>query len=227
MLVREGRVALRGKKVFDPEERTFENDSITVDGNEIGHATLAYFMMNKPRGYVTTAKDEKDRLTVMDLFREQHTKLYPGKPVPHISPVGRLDKASEGLLLFSNDTKWADSLLDHQNDAKKAHLKIYRVQISGHISKENLQRMVSGMNVPPRIFGEKPEFMHAVSAKIFQGSEKNCWLEVALDEGKNREIRRMLKELGHDVLRLIRIKFCNYELGNLKSGEIREIKIHP
>ena len=194
-------------------------------------------MMNKPRGYVTTASDEKGRATVMDLFREQYAKMFPGKPVPHISPVGRLDAASEGLLLFTNDTQWADALLKTKEDKcverasqtsslghdRVPHTKIYRVQVNGHPTAEDLSQMETGFYVPPRIFGEPEEFMHTVSAKLHSAGEKNCWLEITLDEGKNREIRRMLAKLGYEVLRLVRIKFCNYELGDLKQGCIKKL----
>ncbi len=224
-LVREGRVSLRGKIVRDPDTPARENDEICVDGKPVKTSEFVYFMMNKPRGYVTTASDEKGRATVMDLFREQYAKMYPGKTVPHISPVGRLDAASEGLLLFTNDTQWADALLNPQESRGPTHTKIYRVQVNGHPTAEELSQMEAGYNVPPRVFGEPEEFMHAVSAKLYSAGEKNCWLEITLDEGKNREIRRMLAKLGYEVLRLVRIKFCNYELGDLKQGEIRKINL--
>ena len=242
-LVREGRVSLRGKIVRDPDTPARENDEICVDGKHVKASEFVYFMMNKPRGYVTTASDEKGRATVMDLFREQYTKMFPGKAVPHISPVGRLDAASEGLLLFTNDTQWADALLNPQesrgskagmtsasvilSEAKDPvtvpHTKIYRVQVNGHPTAKELSQMEAGFNVPPRVFGEPEEFMYAVSAKLYSAGEKNCWLEITLDEGKNREIRRMLAKLGYEVLRLVRIKFSNYELGDLKQGCIKKI----
>ena len=218
-LVREGRVSLRGKIVRDPDTPAYENDKILVDGKAVTANAFVYFMMNKPRGYVTTANDEKGRATVMDLFRERFCKMFPSKPVPHISPVGRLDAASEGLLLFTNDTKWANIVLSRAD-----HIKVYRVQVAGHPTTEDLRKMEEGFNVPPRVFGEKEEFMHAVRAVFHRESDKTSWLEITLDEGKNREIRRMLAHLGYEVLRLIRIKFCNYELGDLKQGEIKEIR---
>jgi len=268
---------LRGKIVRDPDTPARENDEICVDGKHVKASEFIYFMMNKPRGYVTTASDEKGRATVMDLFRKQYAKMFPGKPVPHISPVGRLDAASEGLLLFTNDTQWADALLKTKEDkcverasrtnslghdrvqhlglersespktreprnpnvilseasAKSKdpvtvpHTKIYRVQVAGKPTAEELSQMEAGFNVPPRVFGEPEEFMHAVSAKLYSAGEKNCWLEITLDEGKNREIRRMLAKLGYEVLRLVRIKFCNYELGDLKQGEIKQIAAYP
>ena len=241
-LVREGHVSLRGKIVRDPDTPARENDEICVDGKPVKASEFVYFMMNKPRGYVTTASDEKGRRTVMDLFREQYAKMFPGKPVPHISPVGRLDTASEGLLLFTNDTQWADALLQ----TRKSHnpnvilseasakskdpvtalrTKIYRVQVAGKSTAAELSQMEKGFNVPPRVFGESEEFMHAERAVLHSEGEKNCWLEITLSEGKNREIRRMLAHLGYEVLRLVRIKFCNFELGDLKQGEIKEIHL--
>lgn len=216
MLVREGRVEVNGKLVQNPEFPTYEKDQITINGKNVVANEFIYFMMNKPRGYVTTAHDEKGRPTVLDLFREQFEKKFPGKNMPHLSPVGRLDAATEGLLLFSNDTQWTNSML-----IPGAHTKIYRVQIKGIISPEELKKLEKGFEVEPRIFGEPKEFMHMVSAKIHAEGEKNCWLEVVLDEGKNRQIRRMLAHLGYEVLRLIRIQFQDYKLGALKSGEIQ------
>ena len=218
-LVREGRVSLRGKIVHDPDTPAYENDEIAVDGTPVEAAQKFYFAMNKPRGIVTTASDEKGRKTVMDLFREQYAKMFPGKPVPHISPVGRLDAASEGLLLFTNDTQWADDVLSSAD-----HLKIYRVQVKGHPTADDLAKMEKGFNVPPRVFGESEEFMHAERAVLHSEGEKNCWLEITLSEGKNREIRRMLAHLGYEVMRLVRIQFDKYTLGDLEHGEIREIK---
>ena len=229
-LVREGHVILRGKPVRDPESPAYENDEILVDGTPITASEFVYFAMNKPRGIVTTASDEKGRKTVMDLFREEYAKMFPGKPVPHIAPVGRLDAASEGLLLFTNDTQWADTLLNqtrcHSGAAgdrihKQSHLKIYRVQVKGHPTADDLAKMESGFSVPPRIFGESEEFMHAERAILHSEGEKNCWLEITLSEGKNREIRRMLAHLGYEVMRLVRIQFDKYTLGNLKPGELR------
>ena len=218
-LVHEGHVILRGKHTRDPEAPAYENDEILVDGKPVTASDFVYFAMNKPRGIVTTASDEKGRKTVMDLFREEYAKMFPGKPMPHIAPVGRLDAASEGLLLFTNDTKWADDIL---TDA--SHLKIYRVQVKGKPSATELSQMEKGFNVAPRVFGEKEEFMHAERAVLHSDGEKNCWLEITLSEGKNREIRRMLAHLGYEVMRLMRIQFDKYVLDDLKPGEIKVIQ---
>ncbi len=218
-LVREGHVILRGKPVRDPESPAYENDEILIDGTPITVSEFVYFAMNKPRGLVTTASDEKGRKTVMDLFREEYAKMFPGKLMPHIAPVGRLDAASEGLLLFTNDTAWADRVLTDAN-----HLKIYRVQVKGKPSATELSQMEKGFNVAPRVFGEKEEFMHAERAVLHSDGEKNCWLEITLSEGKNREIRRMLAHLGYEVLRLMRIQFDKFKLEDLKPGKIKIIQ---
>ena len=240
-LVREGRVSLRGKTVRNPDTPAYENDEILVDGTPVTASEFVYFAMNKPRGAVTTASDEKGRSTVMDIFREQYSKMFPGKAMPHIAPVGRLDAASEGLLLFTNDTKWADDVLKTRERAtpyrretrdsgpeagktkREKHLKVYRVQVAGKPTAAELEQMEKGFNVPPRVFGESEEFMHAERAVLHSEGEKNCWLEITLSEGKNREIRRMLAHLGYEVMRLVRIQFDKYTLGDLKPGEIREI----
>ena len=252
-LVREGRVSLRGKIVRDPDTPAYEKDEILVDGNPVTASDFVYFAMNKPRGAVTTASDEKGRTTVMDIFREQYGKMFPGKQMPHIAPVGRLDAASEGLLLFTNDTKWADDVLKTKDESNHRHsgavgdriqkeigdsgtgagmtegvkhLKIYRVQVAGKPSDAELKQMEKGFNVAPRVFGESEEFMHAERAALHSEGEKNCWLEITLSEGKNREIRRMLAHLGYEVMRLVRIQFDKYTLDDLKPGEIRLLNLH-
>lgn len=228
-LVREGHVILRGKPVRDPESPAYENDEILVDGVPVTASEFVYFAMNKPRGIVTTASDEKSRKTVMDLFREEYAKMYPGKPMPHIAPVGRLDAASEGLLLFTNDTQWANVILSgapakSKDPSLSQHLKIYRVQVKGKPSATELSQMEKGFNVAPRVFGENEEFMHAERAVLHSDGEKNCWLEITLSEGKNREIRRMLAHLGYEVLRLMRIQFDKFKLEDLKPGKIKIIQ---
>ncbi|MCQ2089556.1 MAG: rRNA pseudouridine synthase [Fibrobacter sp.] len=272
MLVREGRVTLNGRIIKDPETPARESDEIIINGKRIEANSKMYFMMNKPRGVVTTANDEKGRATVMEVFAEQYRKLFPGKEPPHISPVGRLDAASEGLLLFSNDTEWANSILEPKetsasiaspsarndmqderctnprvciaesqlscalrndsapasNDSTQArgdiHKKIYRVQTKGKPTTDDLKKMEEGFAVPPRVFGEPEEFMHAKRAVIHAEGEKNCWLEITLTEGKNREIRRMLAHLGYEVLRLVRIQIDDFVLGDLKPGCIKPIQ---
>lgn len=210
---KEGRVKLNGKTVFDPETPATMSSNLTLNGKTAQQEKKIYLAFNKPRGVIVTANDEKGRQNVMDFFKD----------FKHIAPVGRLDAASEGLLLLTNDTDFANRILEPGN---KGHLeKTYHVQISGIPNEEDLNKMKSGVTVPPRVYGGAEEFMHMKDVQILRCGEKNCWLQVTLDEGKNREIRRICKFLGFETLRLVRVKIGPYELGNLKPGEYKEIQV--
>ena len=212
-LVREGRVTLDGRLVRDPETPATESSKITVDGKPVSKIAHVYFAMNKPRGIVTTASDEKGRETVMDLLK--------GNLPQHVFPVGRLDKASEGLLLFTNDTAFADRIL-----APETHLeKEYHVQVSRAPTAEEMEQMKKGVLVPPRVFGESPEQMRMADVRVLRTGEKTAWLSVVLHEGKNREIRRILQTFEIEVLRLVRVRIGNWALGNLKPGEISKLSL--
>ena len=164
-------------------------------------------MMNKPRGFVTTASDEKGRKTIYAVLERS------GEPLPWIAPIGRLDKASEGLLLLTNDSEWGARVA-----APETHLeKTYHVQI-GTVADEKLTRaLVSGPA------SEGGEVLRAVQARVLRSGEKNCWLEVVLDEGKNRQIRRMLEALEGEVLRLVRVAIGPLQLGKLAKGSCRHL----
>lgn len=209
-LVREGRVAVDGKIVFNPETPARLDSDIAVDGKSVLPNEPVYFAMNKPRGVVTTASDERGRKTVMDLLR--------GKVDFHVFPVGRLDKASEGLLLFTNDTAFSDKILSPESHFEKE----YRVRVSRLPSDGELLQMRNGVLVPPRVFGNPPEKMRMANVEILDG-ENSKWLVVVLREGKNREIRRILECFGIETLRLVRVRIGNWKLGNLKPGEIRQL----
>lgn len=202
-LVRAGRVSLNGRRVSDPEQRTrLECDRIAVDGEAVRASERRYCMLNKPRGVVTTASDERQRDTVYRFIPEGQW----------LAPVGRLDKASEGLLLITNDSEWASRLLD-----PASHLpKTYHVQVAGHASEALLQRMAEGVPCGA-------ERLKAVSARELRRGERNSWLEVVLDEGRNRHIRRLLEALGLPVLRLIRVAVGELQLGDLAKGALREL----
>jgi len=199
-----GRVAVNGRIVNDPETPVVAGrDRIAVDDRPVQATEKRYVMLNKPRGVVTTARDEKGRATVCDCFSDERDR--------RLAPVGRLDKASEGLLLFSNDSEWASRLLD-----PASHLaKVYHVQVDAHVDETQLDRMHNGVRT------EDGGVLRVGKARLLRRGEKNCWLEITLHEGKNRQIRRVMEALGLKVLRLIRIAVGPLCLGALGKGESR------
>ena len=206
-LIRAGRVQLNGSVRRDPETRVqWERDLILVDGRGIESPESIYLMMNKPRGLVTTAADEKGRETVYSVLE----KAGPG--LPWVAPVGRLDKASEGLLLMTNDSEWGARVA-----APETHLeKTYHVQIGGLADERLLASLTRGVESD----GER---LRVRRARLLRSGEKNCWLEIVLDEGKNRQIRRMLSAVGIEVLRLMRVAIGPLELGMLAKGAYRRL----
>jgi 23S rRNA pseudouridine2605 synthase len=162
-------------------------------------------MMNKPRGLVTTASDEKGRETVYAVLEKA------GESVPWVAPVGRLDKASEGLLLLTNDSEWGARIA-----APETHLpKTYHVQIATLADDKLLHALVRGVT------SEEGDVLSAAQARLLRAGKKNCWLEIVLDEGKNRHIRHMLGALGVEVLRLLRVAIGPLQLGELAKGGFR------
>ena len=181
-----------------------ERDRIEVDGREVAAHAKVYLMLNKPRGAVTTASDEKGRETVY---------AYLDESMPWLVPVGRLDKASEGLLLLTNDSEWAARVL-----APGTHLdKTYHVQIAAIADAALLASIAAGVRTGDGVF------LRAKSARILRSGDKNTWLEIVLDEGKNRHIRRMLAQLGVEVLRLLRVAIGPLRLGDLPKGASRPL----
>ncbi len=211
-LIRAAKVRLNGAVRRDPEFPVrLGHDRIEVEGHSAAAAKPVYLMMNKPRGVVTTASDEKGRRTV-----------YDGLPrdLPWIAPVGRLDKASEGLLLLTNDSEWAAQIT-----APESHLdKTYHVQVNAQVAPRDLERMMHGVRA------KTGETLRAKRAEILRQGERNTWLLIVLDEGKNRQIRRILEQMGMETLRLVRVAIGPLELGDLAKSAYRELtreeKIH-
>ncbi len=203
----EGRIKVQGKTILDPGLKVLLSEkNITIthprtfDVKNIQETEKIYLMLNKPRGLVTTAKDEKGRNTV-----------YSCLPIESwVFPVGRLDMASEGLLLFTNDSNWAEKITNPNNHIPKN----YHVQISGCFDSEKISLLEKGIVL------DEGDYVHC-KVKVLRSGEKNVWLEIILEEGHNREIRRMMKFLGHDVLRLIRISIGKLSLGDLAKGKFR------
>jgi len=204
-LIRIGRVRLNGRVLRDPEKPVvLGQDSIEVDGHKLGPATKLYFVMNKPRGVVTTAEDEKGRGTVYLLLPESEK---------WVAPVGRLDKASEGLLLLSNDSEWGARIASPQMHVEKT----YHVQVATVADADLIQRLTLGIRI------KDGDFLRVKRAAIVRTGKKNSWLEIVLDEGKNRQIRRLLAALGIEVVRLVRIAIGPLQLGDLGKGKVREL----
>jgi 23S rRNA pseudouridine2605 synthase len=203
-LVQEGRVRVDGIVCQDPEAPVdLERDCIEVDACSIEATAKIYLMLNKPRGLVTTASDEKGRRTVYGCLANPD--------LPWLAPVGRLDKASEGLLLLTNDTRWAAGIL-----APDARIdKTYHVQVDCLADASLAQRMVEGIST------DQGDFLAAKEVRLLRQGRRNSWLEVVLDEGKNRHIRRLLKGLGVNVLRLVRVTIGPLTLGPLAKGACR------
>ncbi len=208
--VRAGRVSVGGRVVRDPEFPTvLDRDDIAVDGNAIAASSPVYLMLNKPRGLVTTASDERGRDTVYRCF---DGATVSGVPLPWIAPVGRLDKASEGLLLFANDPQWAARITDPETGPPKT----YRVQIDRIPDADLLAALCRGID-------DAGERLSAVSATLLRAGEKNAWVEILLDEGRNRQIRRLLEAFDIATLRLIRVAIGGLALGDLPKGQWRAL----
>ena len=213
-LIRSGHVQLNETVRRDPETGVIEGrDRITIDGILVETQPFVYLMMNKPRGVITSASDEKGRTTVYSVLASSAASAASRKIEPWVAPVGRLDKASEGLLLLTNDSEWAARITE-----PKTHLdKTYHVQVSSVASYEFLRTLTDGVK------SESGELLKSKRTVRLRSGEKNCWIEIVLDEGKNRQIRRMMEAMGVEVLRLIRVAVGPLLLGNLAKGEHRAL----
>jgi 23S rRNA pseudouridine2605 synthase len=203
-LIRAGRVRLNGAARRDPEAPVrLGRDRIEVDRTAVTTESKIYIMLNKSRGVVTTASDEKGRETVYSLL---------GEKAPWVGPVGRLDKASEGLLLLTNDSEWAARISDPDSHLDKT----YHVQVQALAGETLTDKLVRGVSV-------RGELLRAKGARVLRTGEKNTWLEIVLDEGRNRQIRRMFEHFGIEVLRLIRVAIGPLILGQLAKGKSRAL----
>ena len=179
-------------------------DRIEVDGEQLNATAKIYLVLNKPRGIVTTASDEKGRDTVYSLL---------GAELPWVAPVGRLDKASEGLLLLTNDSGWGARVT-----APETHLdKTYHVQIGRIADVALLETLKNGIRT------KEGDTLRVKEASPLRQGERNSWLEIILDEGRNRHVRRMLESLNIEVLRLIRVAIGPLALGDLAKGAVRPL----
>jgi 23S rRNA pseudouridine2605 synthase len=206
-LIRAGHVRLNGATPHNPETPVrMEKDRIEVDHGDIVQASKVYLVLNKPRGVITTTADAEGRKTVYSFLDNDS---------PWVAPVGRLDKASEGLLLLTNDTEWSAAVL-----APEMHLeKTYHVQIRGVADAALCKSLVAGVRL------HDGTLLHAKNASVLRGGKHNTWLEIILDEGKNRQIRRMLELKSVVILRLVRVAIGPLVLGDLPKGCVRTLTV--
>ena len=204
-LIRAGRVRLNGALRRDPETPVhIGKDRIEIDGKPLARPEQIYLALNKPRGVVTTASDEKGRATVY---------AYLPANLPWVAPVGRLDKASEGLLLVTNDSEWAARI-----SAPETHLdKTYHVQVGTIADEMLLDALRQGVR------SEEGYVLCVKRASILRHGERNSWIEIVLAEGKNRQIRRMLEHFKIEVLRLVRVAIGPLTLSDLPKGATRSL----
>lgn len=203
-LIEAGKVKVNSKLCRNAKQRVnLLKDKIEVDNALIKPQKFVYIALNKPRGLITTTNDEKNRETVY--------KCFEGFNLPYIFPVGRLDKASEGLLLFTNDSNFSDYILDPQNHIEKT----YHVKINQKINNDLLSKILSGVKT------KEGEILKVKAIKILREGEKTQWLEIILDEGKNRHIRKIFEAVGIEVLKFVRVSIGNLKLGNLPKGKFK------
>jgi 23S rRNA pseudouridine2605 synthase len=204
-LIRARKVRVNGALRRDPETPVrLGKDRIEIDGQPITGAKKIYLVFNKPRGIVTTASDEKGRDTVYSFL---------GADVPWVAPVGRLDKASEGLLLLTNDSEWAGRVTEPETHLDKT----YHVQIGKIADAALIEALKKGIRT------KDGDTLRVKAASLLRQGERNSWLEIILDEGKNRHIRRILETLGIEVLRLIRVAIGPLALGDLPKAAVRQL----
>lgn len=205
-LILDGRVRVNGTLRIDPDFPVKpEHAKILIDGESVEKAEARTFMLYKPRGVITTRSDEKGRPTVFSLIDEAGL---------HLVAVGRLDAATTGLLLLTNDTRLAANLTDPRSNV----LRTYLVSVRGEVTEAKLETLRSGIV-------DNDELLRPERIVLRKASGKESHLTLELTEGKNREIRRMTLALGHEVTRLKRVAFGGLELGDLQPGEYRELSI--
>ena len=205
--IRAGRVQVDGRVVRDPAFPTIAGrHRIAVDGHGLDDAPRErlHLVLNKPRGLVTTLRDEHGRDTVY--------RCFDAADLGFIAPVGRLDKASEGLLLFTNDPEWASRITSPESGPDKT----YHVQVDCIPDAAMLAKIQAGIAF-------ESEWLRAKSASLLRTGAKNAWLEIVLDEGRNRQIRRLLDAFDIGVLRLVRVAIGPLHLGELAKGQWRAL----
>lgn len=204
--VRAGRVRVNGRVVHDPETWVaWPGDTVSIDERPIRASEMRFFVFHKPKGVITTHSDDKGRKTIFDV-------LPPD--LGYLHAVGRLDQATSGLLLLTNDTALSSFLTDPAH----AVVRTYLVSVRGELGAAQAARAVDGVI-------DADEHLHVDAVRIQKLSGRESHLEVRMTQGRNRELRRLFKALGHEVTRLRRVRYGPFELGDLAPGAWHEIPI--
>jgi len=202
-----GKVQVNGKTIREMGVKVNYDDDITIDGNAINvKEDKVYYLLNKPRGIITSTSDEKNRKTVVDLIKE--TK--------RIYPVGRLDYDTTGVLLLTNDGNLTNMLIHPKNNVEK----LYIAKIKGIPTKQELQKMANGV----LINGYKTS-KAKVKLKKLDKKTNTSVIELIIHEGKNHQVKKMFESIGYEVLKLRRERFAFLDVNDLKSGDYRELTI--
>ena len=203
-LIEQGKVRVNGKVASIGEKIDPKHDTITVSGKKIvRQKTHTYIMLHKPRGFITTMSDEMDRKCVAQLIQDVPARVYP---------VGRLDRDSEGLLLFTNDGAFANAMTHPSKHVPKT----YRVTVRPSITQEQLTALTQGVIIDDGVTAP-------AEVRVITNEENRVVLEIILYEGRNRQIRKMCEALGLEVARLRRTAIGTVKLGMLKQGDWREL----
>src|SRR3954451_6338470 len=207
-MIAEGRIALNGEKLTTPATLLDNLAGVTVDGKAVRPAAATrLFRFYKPERTITAARDPKGRATIYD-------RLPPG--LPRVMPVGRLDFMTEGLLLLTNDGE-----LKRQLELPRTGVvRTYRARAYGHVTQSQLERLAEGITIDGVHYG-------SINANLERRTGRNCWLELSLAEGKNREVRNVLAHLGLQVSRLIRTSYGQLTLEGLEPGDADEVSEGP
>ncbi len=203
-LIEDGKVEVNGAVLTEPGYDVGPEDKVTVDGVLISEREKkVYYLLNKPVGYITSAKDEKGRDTVMDLMTDVEERVFP---------VGRLDYNTSGLLIMTNDGDMSDRIASPRSKTGKT----YRVLVAGRIGKPKLDRLSKGIDLG--------DFVTApAEIKVVSWTRRSMIVEITIYEGKNRQVRRMFDAIGFPVQELTRIAIGNIKLGHLKPGQYRKM----
>ncbi len=197
-----GRVRVNGRLIQTPDHWVdLERDQVTVDGRPLREQEKVYLLLYKPKGYITTYKDPDGRPTVYDLIPQ--VKQFLGT-------VGRLDQDSTGLLILTNDTRFAERVMSPDHKVPKTYL----VKASTRLTDEQIDQLRQGVELSDGI--TKPAIVERI-----RDSEKYSFVEITLEEGRNRQVRRMIEALGSKVLKLVRTRIGSLKIGGLEIGKYR------